>query len=200
MNTTKGLKGRLMGAVFTTVAASFIFGNFTGFLLGTLVGQEGSPLTNLFGGSGEKPADTENPQKYTRKRFELQYPGNWKIDSSASGHDPDRVFTVQSPGSALSVFVVFPQPTDPAHNVRNQVEAYRQLITQPEREGFHQWGPYTGQGIHIKGGVLGVQGGVRIFSASDEQQSFLVTEQYYDEDLADVAPGFQLIQGSFRFF
>jgi hypothetical protein len=89
---------------------------------------------------------------------------------------------------------------DPATSVRAQVDAFvPKLLASPARSSFATWGKYSGEGVLLRGKLLGLNpGSVRVFSHATEARSFVVVEQCYDEDMARAKPGFDLVEKSFE--
>jgi hypothetical protein len=150
----------------------------------------------------EQPADVGRKQSLARPGFTLDYPGNWKLDVEDEDHDPDHLFSIESPGSCHVTFTMLELEHDAAGNVETQIEALvPQLIKDPRRAPFDRWGDYAGVGVKLEGKVLGfLPGSVRVFSHSQEEpaRSFTVVESCFDEDMAAVGPGFRLIETSFK--
>lgn len=182
------------------MAVLFLFvGLVVGFFLGIGVTKAGSAfLEDMM--TTEAPADVAHPASYVRPGFTFKYAGNWKIDVTDDDHDPDHFLSVESPGSCLTMLLLLDTPLDPADNVQNQVDAFvPRLISSPARTKITSWGRYTGQGVLLKGKLLGINPGtVKIFSHATDKRSFVAVEQCYDEDMKDVKPGFDLLESSFE--
>ena len=74
-----------------------------------------------------------------------------------------------------------------------------QILKSPSETAFDTWGKYEGSGMHLRGKMLGVAaGGVRIFSHSTDELSFIAVEFYHDEDLNNLRPGFELVASTFE--
>ena len=175
----------------------FIAGIVTGFFLGVWSTEVGSDFLEDLA-SEEEPADVDHPKKIVREGFRLEYPGNWQIDTADADYDPDHLFSIDSPGSVFVMFIMIDLPTDPSDNVEEQVGQFSKLIAHPVKSPFQRWGVFSGEGVLLKGRILGMKAGVRIFSHSAEDKSFIVVHQYFDEDLTDVEPGFKLIERTFQ--
>jgi len=177
---------------------SLCIGLSVGFGLGIASTEAGRAFVSDLA-SSEQPADTTHPTTLTRAGYSLKYPGNWKIDTADSDYDPDHLLSIDSPGTCFVMLVLIDAATDPAWNVQTQVDAHvPKLMKTPTRAPFTKWGKYQGQGVYLKGKVLGITpGGVRIFSYSQETRSFVVVEFCHDEDMKNVKPGFELLESSF---
>ena len=148
--------------------------------------------------SDEAPADVSRPRQMVRESFRLHYPGNWRIDSADGDYDPDHLFSIDSPGSSFAMFILFDFSSEPKENLDEQVQQFSKLIKTSESSRFQSWGKFKGHGVHLQGHLLGMKGGVKIFSHSSSHRSFVVVNQYFDEDLAHVKPGFDLIESTFE--
>jgi len=181
------------------LAVGLVVGGAVGFLLGLGATKAGKAFLNELA-SEEAPADVANPQEISRPHFALKFPGNWKVDADDEDYDPDQLFSIDSPGSSFVMLAITDVPMDPAEQVQAQVESFvPKVIRDPARTPFSRWGNYAGKGLLLKGKmILGLPGGLRVFSHSSESRSFVVVESYYDEDLEDVGPGFKLIESTFE--
>ncbi|MCC6558807.1 MAG: hypothetical protein IT372_38230 [Polyangiaceae bacterium] len=177
---------------------SLLTGLVVGFFLGIASTKAGAAFLEDLA-SSEAPADVSEPIAVSRPGFSFRHPRNWKIDTADKDHDPDHLFSIESPGSCFTMMILFDGPTDPASNVQAQVDAYVPKVLQaPARIPFTQWGKYAGQGAELRGKMLGINpGAVRIFSHASEKKSFIAVEFCHDEDIKDVKPGFDLIASSF---
>lgn len=184
----------------TAVAFLFLFiGLVVGFFAGIGATKAGAAFLEDFA-SDEAPADVVGSKSHVRPGFSFKYPGNWKIDAESPEHDPDHYANVESPGSCMTMFFVFDTPIDPAVSVRAQSDAFvPKLLAAPARTPFTTWGKYTGQGVVLKGKILGLnEGSIRVFSHASDKRSFVAVEQCYDEDMKQVKPGFELMESSFE--
>ncbi len=181
------------------VLVAFFVGNVTGFVLGVYSTKAGKEFIDDLV-TTEAPADIVNHKEISRAGFSLKYPGNWKMDTTDEEYDADHSFSIDSPGDCFTMFIIFDIDTAPSENVEAQIESFvPSLLKNPARTPFTKWGRYAGHGVDLKGRLLGInKGSVRVFSHSSESRSFVVIELYYDEDHANVQPGFRLIENSFR--
>ena len=176
----------------------FISGNITGFFIGVFASKTARQFfIGMF--EQEKEADIKKQKEIIRPNFRVKYPTNWTIDTADEDYDPDRLFSIESPGNSLTMFIIFDAETSPKENIENQINAHvPKLLKNPERIPFTNWGQYIGEGIELKGKILGLyQGGVRIFSYSTKIKSFIIVEFSYEEDLKQVKPGLELIELTF---
>lgn len=148
--------------------------------------------------SGERVADVTNPKRIERESFRVSYPGNWKIDTEDEDYDLDEAFAIESPGASSLLLFIFDFATDPVENVQDHAAGFEEMTAQGESTQFTKWGNLEGEGVHIKGTLMDLPAGIKIFSHSTETKSIVVIAQYFEEDLDKVAPGFELIGNSFE--
>lgn len=191
------MKTKLVVGVVALSILCFLAGTFSGFFIGVWSTQAGSDfLEDML--SDEERADVSRPRQLVRQGFRLEYPGNWRIDSTDEDHDPDHLFSIESPGSSFAMFRLFDFPSEPATNVDGQVRQFSKLLNTSKKSRFKSWGKFNGEGAHLQGRMLGLKCGVKIFSFSSDSRSFVVVSQHFDEDAADVQPGFELIESTFE--
>ncbi|WP_437980156.1 hypothetical protein [Sorangium sp. So ce117] len=185
----------------TAVAFLFLFiGLVVGFFAGIGATKAGAAFLEDLA-SSEAPADLAHARSYVRPGFSFKYPGNWSVEADPPDNDPDHHVNVESPGSCMTMIFVLDVPTDPAANVQAQIDGFvPKLLSAPARTPFTTWGKYAGQGMLLKGKLLGVSSGsVRVFSHADDKRSFIAVEQCHDEDMENVKPGLDLVESSFDF-
>lgn len=200
MNNPYGYPPPATGMSKTTVAVLFLCtGLAIGFVAGIGATKAGSAFLEDFA-SSEAPANVSQARSYERPGFSFKYPGNWKVESEEPENDPDHRVNVESPGSCMTMLFVFDMPLPPADQLDAQVNAFvPKLIASPERTPFTTWGKYSGEGMALKGKILGISPGqVRIFAYANDSRSFVAVEQCYDEDMAHVKPGLDLVESSFQ--
>jgi hypothetical protein len=191
------MKAKSFFGIAAIAIVCFLAGNFTGFLLGIWSTEAGSDfLEDAL--SDEQPANVSQSRQLVRDAFRVDYPGNWQIDSADEDYDPDHLFSIDSPGSSFAMFLVLDVPSEPATNVEEQVRQFSKLFNNSAESRFTNWGKYSGEGVHLQGRIFGMKSGVRIFSSSSSSRSIIVVQQCVDEDLADVEPGFDLIERTFE--
>lgn len=175
-----------------------LIGNLLGFIIGVTVTASGQVMWEDYW-SEEKPAETQQTRSHDRAAFVLKYPNNWRLDTKDKYHDPDTNFSVQSPGRNFMSFEILDMEADSKGDVRDRVEYWKKHLKSAQQSTFSRWGRYKGSGVQLKGKFLRVYPfTVRTFSHSSSNRSFLVSEQFYDEDAKDVMPGLQLIESTFR--
>jgi hypothetical protein len=196
---TPQFQPRPAGMSKASVAVLFLFiGLVVGFCGGLGATKAGSAfLEDMV--TEETAADVAHPKTYAREGFSFKYPGNWKVDAEPPDNDPDHDVDIESPGSCMTMLFVLDTALDPAVMVQTQIDAFvSKLISSPSRTPFTTWGKYTGQGVLLKGKLLAINPGfVRVFAHATEKRSFIAVEQCYDEDMANVKPGLDLVESSF---
>jgi hypothetical protein len=147
-----------------------------GFALGVASTDVGrSAFANLV--AVDMPADLEHTKSINRRRFTLQYPGNWSIETEAENYDPDHIFTLRSSGGGHRiVFIVKDAPTDPQTSVDIQRKALEaKILRGATAEPLTHWGTLDGRGVTLSGRSLGVaQSTTTIFAWSDTQKSMTI--------------------------
>jgi len=67
-------------------------------------------------------------------------------------YNPDRLFSIESPGNSLIMLIIFDAETNPKENIENQINAQvPRVLKNPEKIPFTKWGQYIGEGIEFKG-------------------------------------------------
>jgi hypothetical protein len=125
-------------------------------------------------------------------------PANWKVDKDMEDYDPDTYFSIESPGQNTVFFIVYDVETDALQNVQGQRAYYDDYVKKATKKSFTRWGNYNGHGIAYKGRLMGTNSGtVRIFSHSTSRKSFVIIEEFYEDDRSATQPGFKQIESSF---
>ncbi|MGH7289502.1 MAG: hypothetical protein ACREI8_15940 [Myxococcota bacterium] len=167
---------------------------------GLVVGCAGGFVESLV--ETEEHADVLAAKSIVRERFRLEYPGNWTIDEADDDYDPDHLFSIDSPGSCHVTVIVFDAATSAKTSVEAQVNAFvPKLVKDPAKTPFATWGAYHGEGMTLAGKILGLQRGtIRIFAHENtpEDLTLTIVEFCFDEDIASVKPGFELIERTFK--
>jgi hypothetical protein len=147
----------------------------------------------------ERSAEVDQPQLVDRPAFRLQYPQNWKVDTADTSYDPDRMFSIDSPGTSFVLFSILTGEIDPQLALDAQVNQHQKVIHDATRTPFERWGAYPGKGMLLTGKKLDISPGtVRIFAFRVGERTFTVVESTSDDDRSKVAPGFALVERSFR--
>ena len=185
--------------VVLIAAGCLLLGGAVGFGMGVLAVDKGRAfVVSLF--QSEQKATVASPITVDRPAFRFQYAGNWKVDVGDKDYAPDHSFSLDSPGQSFVMIQVADGLLDPKNLVETHASLQTEkLIKQATRTPFTRWGAFTGEGVLLKGKQLGLLAGtVRIFSFQDREHTYTVVESTYDEDRANVGPGFELVERSFR--
>lgn len=140
-----------------------------------------------------------------RPGFTLKYPRDWKIATHQPDYNPDRLFTIETPGSSHIAIEIFDLNSN--LNLSQTMADVIQALDGPAVEtysygDFEQWGQYQGEGRHLKGKIMSIlPGGCRVFVTSipGKGKGLLVTEFYMSDDLPQAHPGFDLISQTLVF-
>ena len=136
-----------------------------------------------------------------RTAYMLHYDASWHVDSSDNDFSFDSYFSLDTRSNNGAVtFFIFDTPTDPAEHIEAQVKAYlAKIMKNGSVTYFEKWGSFSGKGALIKGKLLGsFSGEIRVFSYSNNNLSFLIVSQLFDEDKPMDQPGLDLIEKTFR--
>lgn len=140
-----------------------------------------------------------------RPAFTLKYPSGWTIAKHQADYNPDRLFTIETPGSSHIAIEIF--DLRPGMNVSETMRDVLQALDGPAVEtysygDFETWGHYQGEGKHLKGKIMSlIPGGCRVFVAKipEKGKGLLITEFYMSDDLPEAHPGFDLISQTLVF-
>lgn len=180
-------------------ALFFCVGGGVGYLAGVLSVKGARELVSGWFES-ERHAEVSSPTALDRPGFSLKFPANWKLRSDDEDFDPDHMFSIDSPGSSFVMVIVAEGDLEPKDSVREHVTIQTsKLIKNARQMPFSRWGTFTGEGVLLAGNYLGLEPGtMRIFSWRTTGRTFTIVESTYDDDRARVAPGFALIERSFK--
>lgn len=132
--------------------------------------------------------------------FSLEYPDTWQPDKGAKDFDPNTNFTLVSPKNSYVQITISPKTSDPAKIVSETVKKLDgPAITTLTRTKIDEWGSHTGQGLHLKGKIVGsFPGGIKIFAFSSAHFNVLIIEYYFSDELKDVQDDFEYISKNFK--
>jgi len=185
--------------VLAIAIACFVLGCGCGFLVGVLSVKGARELaSNLF--RSERAAQVNQAIAVDRPAFQFEYAGNWHIDTESKDYDPDHMFSIDSPGQSFLMVVVADGELSPHVAVEKQVEAHtKKVMKEATKTELTEWGAHAGEGVLLKGKHLGISPGtIRIFAFREQGTTYSVIESTYDDDRANVQPGFDLIARTFR--
>ncbi len=186
-------------SVWPIAIACFVVGCGCGFFAGVLSVKEARDFASgVF--QDESAADVSSGVVVDRPAFVFTRPGNWSIDSKDKDYDPDHMFTVASPGQSFVMFFVADGDLSPETSVDLQVKAQTSKVMKDATQTpLTKWGGHAGTGMLLTGKQLGITPGtIRIFSFRENEKTYTVIESTYDQDRANVQPGFDLVARTFR--
>lgn len=140
-----------------------------------------------------------------RPGFKLKYPKDWTVAKHQPDYNPDRLFSIETPGSSHIQIEIF--DAKPGMDVTQTMQDVLQALDGPAVEtysygDFEEWGHFEGEGKHLKGKIMSIiPGGCRVFVTviPGKNKGLLVTEFYMSEDLPEAHPGFNLISQTLVF-
>ncbi|OGQ24442.1 MAG: hypothetical protein A2138_14050 [Deltaproteobacteria bacterium RBG_16_71_12] len=184
--------------IVLVAVGAFVAGNATGFLAGVSSVSAGrSFIEDMV--TTEQPADIEKQLRIERPGFELSYPGNWRIDDKDEDYDPDRLFSIESPGSASVTISVMPVVADLDDVMETQREVHRKLMPAPAATTtLVHWGAFDGKGMRMEGRIFGMKGTITAFAATSDGRTLMIVSQVFDDDRASVVPGLELIERTLK--
>jgi hypothetical protein len=139
------------------------------------------------------------PARTSRRR--TYSAGNWTVEAEGGERHPDRLFSIDSPGSCHVQLALFAGHIQPATIVDEQVKALAATVRSQSvrRDPAARWGAYAGESAEVRGTAEGTPPlTARIFAYGTPTRSFTVVEYCYDEDLPRVEPGFALVRSTFQ--
>ncbi len=140
--------------------------------------------------------------KIDRPGFSLEYPSAWTVDTVDPDYDPDALFSLDIDENNLMMFIIMNTRVEPQMLIdAQQKELKARVLKKTDSEiPFTKWGAYPGNGLTLKGKLLGVfPGTIRIFAANHEEQTLLVVSQCLDNDLNKWDAAMKLVEQSFHF-
>ncbi len=148
----------------------------------------------------EQRANVATRRSLNRPGFRFDYPGNWKLDSDDADYDPDHCFSIDSPGQSVIMFLIADSEADAKRRLETHVAAQlAKTMKDAKRTAFDHWGRYQGEGALLSGRYVGfTQGTIRIFVFAAGGRTYTIVQSTYDDDRANVEPGFRLIEQSFQ--
>lgn len=157
----------------------------------------------VFGPTLKTPPDLANPLTYTSDHLQFSYPGNWWIDQSESGFDPDCYLTVEPLQDAM----IWIERYASEQSVREEANATRDaLVSQfaasasTPNADTSQWGDFDGVGFRSGFQVDGAQYSTEVFVTELSDGSYLEIQATWPvADASIVVPGFDMIERTFRF-
>lgn len=179
--------------------ACFVAGGACGFVAGVMSVKVASDFfTGIF--RSERAAKVSEPVVVRRPAFTFEHPGNWTVAVDDADYNPDHMFSVESPGQSFVLFVIADGEILPEESVAQQEHAQTtSVMKDATRTDLTTWGTHPGTGVLLAGHHLGITPGtIRIFAFREQGQTYTLIESTYDDDRADVQPGFDLIARTFQ--
>lgn len=136
-----------------------------------------------------------------RSMYSLTYPKSWSLDTKDKDFDLDHEFSIDAPESCHVSFFLYDHAQDEKIHVDAQRSAMKERLFKrpPTETTFSTWGAYSGTGVVLHGDMKPAgRGPIRIFAHSEKTRAMVVIEFCFDEDLAKVKPGFDMIASSFK--
>ena len=153
-----------------------------------------------FLGAFNAPPDLDNPETVRRPAFLLKYPGNWMVDDSSEGFDPDTQFSIEPMfQDAVVLFLVGEGPTEPEEETESFVDTYSTLLGPGTVRDFTTWGRNEGAGAEWETTSDGSDLRVRIFTVTTDTHNATIVEVVGLDTAAEVEPGIALMRDTFRF-
>ena len=146
-----------------------------------------------------QPADIRHATEMTNKYFSMQYPGNWRIDTTDPDYDPDKYFDINAPAQGKVFVYIFAPHAIPQQAVDTIVESTRKVVANRKESRFESWGPHKGYGIQLQGLVVAMNTRVRVFGLGNSQATVVIVEMRYDKDEVNNKNGYDLIAQTFKF-
>jgi hypothetical protein len=144
------------------------------------------------------PAST-TPTTLARPGFTLDYPSNWTVDRADEDYDPDHMFSIDPSDGAMIMFVIADAELDVGKVLESNATSQRERMPRAQRTDFDRWGKYTGRGFTLHGKAAGlVWSTARVFVFRAGGKTITITEFTPDDEAAQHAPGFRMIEDSFR--
>lgn len=143
---------------------------------------------------------TSDPTAIDRPGFSMKYPAAWREDVDAADYNADNNFTLNSPKNSYIQFKISDKTDDLSRLVNSTVKTVDgPAITTVSREDIYKWGPFPGEGVRLKGKILGsFPGGIVVFSFNVENHNVLIVEYYFSDELKDLLKDIQFISENFQ--
>jgi hypothetical protein len=139
------------------------------------------------------------PKQYARQGFTFDYPASWTVDDQDKDYDPDHMFSIDASDGAMAMFVVLDGELDPVSTLQAHVKVWSKKMPNAKQTEFKRWGKFDGVGVSLHGSVLGLlRWTSRIFVFNAADKTFTVIEFFPDDENQQLAPGYRMIENSFR--
>jgi hypothetical protein len=152
-----------------------------------------------FSGLLAQRPDVQRPNTVIRQAFQLQYPGNWVIDTSDPDYDLDSYFSIEPPLADCVVSLhVGTDFVDAADGVEAYCAALEEAVEIDGWQPLTEWGALTGEGRTATGSIGGVGEYLVVVFAAEGPEHVLVARELCASNVhSRIAPGISLIRRSF---
>lgn len=194
--------GRLVAVGVITFLLAFPMGAVVGFGVGIWFSGFGESIMEGLDGMEyeaaiERPAEVDAPTTIKRKHYQVSHPSNWKLDREDFYFDPDRYFSIHTPGNSY-VLISFDARDITAEELLAETRAQcEEMIEVTGEESFSRWGQYEGTGVALTGSYAGFPSEIRMFCHVSEAGRFEVTEFRYTDSLMFTQAGYDLVESTF---
>ena len=142
---------------------------------------------------------SDRSKQLARPAFTFEYPTSWKIDDKHSGYYPDRIFKISASENAMIMFMIRESQIDEIATLEEFVRVHVTQMKNFARTDFTKWGMYSGHGAVIRGREFdNMQVTKRLFVFNAGRHAFIVFEYFSDDEKQTHAPGYKMIEESFR--
>jgi hypothetical protein len=147
----------------------------------------------------EAEPDVRHPRRIVRDAFQLEYPGNWHVDPTIDGYDPDHFFSIEPQFADCAVhFHIggdFADPEGALDSYRDGIEAaFTEVTWLPPH---HSWGRLQGRGARGSARFAGNSYMIALFATEHDGRVALVREVCGEDAHHRVEAGLKQIRGSF---
>lgn len=156
----------------------------------------GLPMTR-----GDDAPSSADFKVIDRTNFTLKYPTAWKEATDDPDYKAESHFTMNGPEKKQSYvsFDIVNKTEDPVKLLASTIEGLDgYAINALTKTKLEEWGTFKGQGMHLKGKILGTYpGGIKIFIFNSDHHNIMVIEYYWAEELKDLQADIDFIQNNF---
>jgi hypothetical protein len=150
---------------------------------------------------GDDAPATSDFKVIDRTNFTLKYPTAWKEATDDPDYKAENHFTMNGPDKKQSYisFDIVNKTEDSIKLLASTIEGLDgYAINALTKTKIEEWGTFKGQGMHLKGKILGTYpGGIKVFIFNSEHHNIMVIEYYWAEELKDLQADIDYIQNNF---
>lgn len=156
-------------------------------------------LAGLFAGAALEPEpEVDRPLTIQRERFSLDYPGNWRVNSSDPDFDPDYGFAVEPTfADAVIQFWFYDEPMGATECVGTTKANLASAYEMGELTVIDRWGSHEGSGYRGNCTIEGKLFDLTLFCSNEDPLQFEIMQIVESDAVPVTAPGFDLIRGTF---